>query len=67
MRFRLTNASKKFMDLMNLVCRPIVDQLVIVFIDDILVYSRTKEQHAEHLQEILWLLRKERLYVNFAK
>ena len=45
------------MDLMNRFCRPMHDHLVIVFIDDILVYSKTKEQHEEHLRELLGVLR----------
>ncbi len=51
MPFGLTNAPDAFMDLMNRVCRPMLDRSVIVFIDDILVYSKTKEQHAMHLRE----------------
>ena len=46
--FRLTNAPTFFMDLMNLVLRPYLDMFIVVFIDDILVCSRTKEEHAEH-------------------
>ena len=57
MPFGLTNASKVFMDLMNWVCRPMIDRLVIVFIDDILVYSKTREQHEEHLRELLGVLK----------
>ena len=53
MPFGLTNAPTVFMDLMNRVCRPMLDRSVIVFIDDILVYSRSREQHEEHLREIL--------------
>lgn len=48
MPFRLTNAPVKFMGLMNIVCRPMVDRSVIVFLDDILVYYNTKEQHEDH-------------------
>ncbi|KAJ9544996.1 hypothetical protein OSB04_024703 [Centaurea solstitialis] len=65
--FGLTNAPAAFMDLMNRVCRPMLDKFVIVFIDDILVYSMSEEQHATHLREILELLRKERLYAKFSK
>ena len=67
MPFRLTNAPTVFMDLMNRVCRPMLDRSVIVFIDDILVYSRSREQHEEHLREILGVLRLERLYAKFYK
>ena len=67
MPFGLTNAPATFMDLMNRVCRPMLDRSVIVFIDDILVYSRSREQHEEHLREILGVLRSERLYAKFSK
>ena len=55
------------MDLMNRVCRPMLDRSVIVFIDDILVYSRSREQHEEHLREVLEVLRSEKLYAKFSK
>ncbi|KAJ9543627.1 hypothetical protein OSB04_023334 [Centaurea solstitialis] len=67
MPFGLTNAPAAFMDLMNRVCRPMLDRSVIVFIDDILVYSKTKEDHVVHLREVLEVLRKERLYEKFSK
>ncbi|GJW68996.1 putative reverse transcriptase domain-containing protein [Tanacetum coccineum] len=63
----LTNAPAVFMDLMNCVCKPYLDKFVIVFIDDILIYSRYKEEHANHLKIILELLRKEKLYAKFSK
>ncbi|GJR55067.1 putative reverse transcriptase domain-containing protein [Tanacetum coccineum] len=53
MPFGLTNALAIFMDLMNRVCRPMLDKSVIVFIDDILVYSKSKEEHEVHLREVL--------------
>ncbi|GJV91984.1 putative reverse transcriptase domain-containing protein [Tanacetum coccineum] len=67
MPFDLTNAHVVFMDLMNRVCKPYLDKFVIVFIDDILIYSRNKEQHADHLRIILELLKKEKLYAKFSK
>ncbi|GJU53070.1 putative reverse transcriptase domain-containing protein [Tanacetum coccineum] len=67
MPFGLTNASAVFMDLMNRVCMPYLDKFVIVFIDDILIYSRNEKEHEEHLKEILKLLKKEELYAKFSK
>ena len=55
------------MDLMNRVYSPMLDRLEIVFIDDILVYSRSRERHEEHLREILGVLRTKRLYAKFSK
>ncbi|KAI3774607.1 hypothetical protein L1987_49166 [Smallanthus sonchifolius] len=67
MPFGLTNAPAVFMDLMNRVCKSYLDKFVIVFIDDILIYSRTKEDHEHHLKLILELLRNEKLYAKFSK
>ncbi|GKE38498.1 putative reverse transcriptase domain-containing protein [Tanacetum coccineum] len=64
MPFGLTNAPAVFMDLMNRVCKPYLDKFVIVFIDDILIYSKTKEEHDRHLKTILNLLRSEKLYAD---
>ncbi|GJS76601.1 putative reverse transcriptase domain-containing protein [Tanacetum coccineum] len=65
--FGLTNAPAVFMDLMNRVCKPYLDKFVIVFIDDILIYLKTKEDHENHLRLMLELLRKEKLYAKFSK
>ncbi|GJY69391.1 hypothetical protein Tco_0472373 [Tanacetum coccineum] len=67
MPFGITYAPAMFMDLMNRVCKPYLDKFVIVFIDDILIYSCNKEEHANHLRIILELLQKEKLYAKFSK
>ncbi|GKD48387.1 putative reverse transcriptase domain-containing protein, partial [Tanacetum coccineum] len=64
MPFGLTNAPAVFMDLMNRVCKPYLDKFVIVFIDDILIYSRNEKEHEEHLKTILALLKKEELGIH---
>ncbi|GKC31889.1 putative reverse transcriptase domain-containing protein, partial [Tanacetum coccineum] len=65
--FGLTNAPAVFMDLMNRVCKPYLDKFVIVLIDDILIYSKTKHEYEENLKLILELLKKEELYAKFSK
>nr|GEY55301.1 putative reverse transcriptase domain-containing protein [Tanacetum cinerariifolium] len=67
MLFCLTNAPAVFMDLMNRVCKPYLDKFVIVFIDDILIYSRDEKEHEEHLKAILEFLKKRELYAKFSK
>ncbi|GJY00824.1 putative reverse transcriptase domain-containing protein [Tanacetum coccineum] len=67
MPFGLTNAPAIFMDLMNRVCKSYLDKFMIVFINDILIYSKNKEKHGEHLKTILNLLRSKKLYAKFSK
>ncbi|XP_059627437.1 uncharacterized mitochondrial protein AtMg00860-like [Cornus florida] len=67
MPFGLTNTLTAFMDLMNLVFRPYLDQFVVVFVDDILIYSKTKEEHERHLSITLQTLRDHQVYAKFEK
>ncbi|GKE10727.1 putative reverse transcriptase domain-containing protein [Tanacetum coccineum] len=67
MLFGLINTPEVFMDLMNQVCKPYLDKFVIVFINDILIYSKNNKEHKEHLKAILELLKNEELYVKFSK
>ena len=67
MSFGLTNAPAYFMYLMNSVFMPKLDKFVVVFIDDILIYSETAEEHEEHLRVVLSRLREYKLYVKFSK
>nr|GEX04020.1 hypothetical protein [Tanacetum cinerariifolium] len=67
MLFGLTNTPTVFMDLMNRVCKPYLDKFMIVFIDDILIYSKNKEDHEKHLETILELLKNKKLYAKISK
>ena len=67
MSFGLTNAPAAFMDLMNRVFRPYVDQFVVVFIDDILVYSKDAHEHEQHLRIVMETLREKKLYAKLSK
>ena len=67
MPFGLTNAPAIFMDLMNRIFRKYLDRFVVVFIDDILIYSRDENEHAEHLRIVLQTLCDKQLYAKFSK
>ncbi|WMV09386.1 hypothetical protein MTR67_002771 [Solanum verrucosum] len=67
MLFGLTNMPAAFMSLMNRVFKPFLDSFVIIFIDDILVYSKSEDEHADHLRIVLYVLGKQRLYAKFSK
>ncbi|KAL8155807.1 hypothetical protein AgCh_001008 [Apium graveolens] len=67
MSFGLTNTPAAFMDLMNRMFKEYLDKFIIVFIDDILIYSKTEEDHAKHLRITLEILRKKKLYAEFSK
>jgi len=67
MSFGVTNAPAVFMDYMNKIFRPFLDKFVVVFIDDILIYSKTQEEHAKHLRLVLSVLREKQLYAKLSK
>ncbi|XP_027155850.1 uncharacterized protein LOC113756359 [Coffea eugenioides] len=67
MPFGLTNAPAAFMDLMQRIFKKYLDQFVVVFIDDILIYSKTREEHVKHLEVVLQILREHKLYAKFSK
>ena len=67
MLFSLMNAAATFMDLMNRVFHEYLDTFVIVLIDDILIYSKTKEEHEQHLRLTLQVLKQHQLYAKFRK
>ena len=63
----LTNALAAFLDLMNMAFKPCLDQLIVVFIDDILINSRNSEEHTHHLRIVIEVLRKNELYAKLKK
>ena len=65
--FGLTNAPAAFMDLMNRVFKPYLDRFIIIFIDDILIYSKSRAEHEQHLRIILQTLREHQLYAKLSK
>ena len=67
MSFRLTNAPAEFMDLMHKVFQPYLDRFIVVFVDDILIYSKSEEDHEGHLRVVLQTLREHHLYAKFSK
>src|SRR4051794_3426070 len=67
MPFRLTNAPATFMMVMNNALQPLIDKCVIIYIDDILIYSKNEKEHEQHLRQVLMLLRQNKLYVKVSK
>ena len=67
MSFGLTNAPTEFMDLMHRVFQPYLDRFVVVFVDNILIYSKSEEDHEGHLRIVLQILRDHQLYAKFNK
>jgi len=66
-QFGVTNAPGVFMDYMNMIFHPYLDQFVVVFIDYILVYSKSKEEHVEHLRIVLQVLKEKQLFAKLSK
>lgn len=67
MLFSLTNTPVVFMDLMNRIFKEYLDRFVVVFIDNILMYSRNKKEHAKHLRIVLGILKQKQFYIKFKK
>ena len=67
MPFGLTNALVEFMDLMHKVFQPYLDRFIVVFMDEILIYSKSEEDHEGHLRIVLQTLREHQLYAKFRK
>ena len=67
MPFGLKNSPAVFMDLMNRIFHEYLDKFVVVFIDDILIYSKIREEHTEHLRTVLQTLRSKKLFAKFSK
>ena len=67
MPFRLTNVPAAFMDLMHRVFQPYLNQFVVVFVDDILIYFQFEEEHEDHLKIVLQALRDHQLYAKFSR
>jgi len=67
MQFALTNAPVAFTDLMNRVFKPYLDKFMVVFIDDILIYSKDRDEHADHLRTVLQILREHQFYGKLKK
>ena len=67
MHFRLNNAPSTFKILMNSIFKPFLRKLVLVFFDDILIYSKSWEEHVQHVGRVLQLLKKQQLYANYSK
>ena len=67
MPFGVTNAHAVLMDYMNRIFQPYLDQFVVIFIDDILIYSRTPQEHGEHLRIVLSILQEKQLFAKLSK
>jgi hypothetical protein len=67
MPFGVTNAPAIFMNYMNRIFQPYLDKFVVIFIDDILIYSKDPQEHVEHLRIVLEILREKKLFAKFSK